>query len=353
MSQVIRSLADMTAHRNRALLDLALAEALMDVVAPQCIVFVTAVAQDGQIRWLERARFEQGKPPVLTDPMWAEFAGMDPVGDHPDRWACMQSGQIRFVPPSDGTTLHQTVFPIMGESGVDSVLEVHAAEPVDDRMLEVIHSMQKVYRNMQGLLDYSERDSLTGLLNRKSFDDSFFKALVPTGGHAPGVAADTASAASDRRDGSHEEGYWVGMLDIDHFKRVNDNFGHLIGDEVLLLVARLLRQGFRFHDRLYRFGGEEFVVLMRCADAASALVVFERFRQSMAAYVFPQVGHITVSIGISQLLPSDTPTQALGRADQAVYAAKSGGRNQVINHADLVRQGSVSSDVITGDIELF
>ena len=149
------------------------------------------------------------------------------------------------------------------------------------------------------------------------------------------------------------EGYWLGMLDIDHFKHVNDSFGHLIGDEVLLLVARLLRHGFRFHDRLYRFGGEEFVVLMRCHDAASALAVFERFRKSMESFAFPQVGRITVSIGISRLIASDTPAMALDRADQAVYAAKSAGRNRVIDHAELVRQGQASSAIKTGDIELF
>ena len=357
MSKIIQNLANMTAHRNRELLDLALAEALMDVMTPNLIVFVMAITQDGETRWLERARFLPDQPPFLVDPMWADFSGMSDATSHPHRLACLQTGTIQHIPPEGPAGLHITLFPILGDGAVESVLELHSLEPVGEHMMQVIHSMQKVYRNMQALLDYSERDSLTGLLNRKSFDDAFFKALgLSAAAKAASETADPQAVAVDpeRRHSGLPEGYWLGMLDIDHFKKVNDTFGHLIGDEVLLLVARLLRQGFRFHDRLYRFGGEEFVVLMRCPGSAeTAMAVFDRFRRSMEAYLFPQVGKITVSIGISQLMSSDTPGQALDRADQAVYAAKSGGRNRVIDFSDLLRQGQATTEVKTGDIELF
>ena len=354
--KVITSLANLTAHRNRELLDLALAEALMDVMTPERIVFVTAVAQGQEMRWLERAVFVKGQPVVLTDPMWADFDHMAQSEAFPHRSVCVTTCEIQHLNPDDGGTgLHATLFPISGDSGVESVLEVYSSEPLGQHMLMVVHSMQMVYRNMQALLDYSERDSLTGLLNRKSFDDAFFKALRQES--LPGMTGEDGLHGSamthDRRHDAHAEGYWLGMLDIDHFKKVNDTCGHLIGDEVLLLVARLLRKSFRFHDRLYRFGGEEFVVLMRCPNAQTAHLVFDRFRQSMDAFLFPQVGNITVSIGISQLTHDDTPAQALDRADQAVYAAKAGGRNRIIDHADLVRQGQVSGDAKVGDVELF
>jgi diguanylate cyclase (GGDEF)-like protein len=354
MTALLASLANMTSHRNRELLDLALAEALMDVISPQCIVFVTLVHQGDDQRWLERARFERGHSPVLTDPMWADFSRMPPVHAFPHRWACVQSAQIETMdPPEDGSGIFQTLFPIRGDEIVESVLEVHSERPLDEQMLQVVHSMQKVYRNMQSLLDYSERDSLTGLLNRKSFDDAFFKALRREALDKSLPDGTSPEMEMDRRHVDSGEGYWLAMLDIDHFKRVNDTYGHLIGDEVLLLVARLLRHGFRFHDRLYRFGGEEFVVLMRCPSAEVAQQVFQRFRQSMETFAFPQVGTITVSIGISELQPGDTPAQALDRADQAVYAAKTGGRNRVIDHAELVRQGRATAEVKSGDIELF
>jgi diguanylate cyclase (GGDEF)-like protein len=144
------------------------------------------------------------------------------------------------------------------------------------------------------------------------------------------------------------------MIDIDHFKRVNDTFGHLIGDEVLLLLARLMRESFRAQDQLYRFGGEEFVVLMRCADEATARLSLERFRAATEHHVFPQVSHIAVSIGFSALHPGDTPSGAFERADKAVYHAKNHGRNHVCSYHTLVADGEiVESAAATGDIELF
>jgi diguanylate cyclase (GGDEF)-like protein len=145
----------------------------------------------------------------------------------------------------------------------------------------------------------------------------------------------------------------MGVIDIDHFKRVNDTYGHLIGDEVLLLLARLMRASFRFDDRLYRFGGEEFVVLMRCTDAPSAALAFERLRSNVERHLFPQVGRITVSIGFTELKRGDTPSGAFERADKAVYFAKGQGRNQVRHHAELVASGHLEDDTKVGDVELF
>ena len=356
MTRIIQSLADMTAHRNRELLDLALAEALMDVVSPQKVVFVLTISQDGEARWLERACYECGQQPVLVDPMWAEFSTLEHAGNHPLRLECLRALTVQHQGPTPAHDTHVTMFPLSADGGVEGVLEIHTTEPMPQHTLQLVNSMQRVYHNMHALLDYSERDSLTNLLNRKSFDDTFFKALGLRSLGAGGSADEQERAlpvALERRLAPGAESYWLGMLDIDHFKHVNDSFGHLIGDEVLLLVARLLRHGFRFHDRLYRFGGEEFVVLMRCPDAESALAVFERFRRSMENFAFPQVGRITVSIGVTRLQASDTPTVALDRADQAVYAAKSSGRNQVVDHAELVRKGQATDTQKTGDVELF
>jgi diguanylate cyclase (GGDEF)-like protein len=144
------------------------------------------------------------------------------------------------------------------------------------------------------------------------------------------------------------------VIDIDHFKRVNDGHGHLIGDEVLLLLSRLMRASFRFHDHLFRFGGEEFVVLMRCGTDADASGAFERLRANVERFAFPQVGRITVSVGFSALRPDDTPSAAFERADKAVYWAKQNGRNQVAFHADLVDRGLLAEASLDNrDAELF
>ena len=103
----------------------------------------------------------------------------------------------------------------------------------------------------------------------------------------------------------------------------------------------------------YRFGGEEFVVLMRCPTDGDAAVAFERLRSAVQGYVFPQVGTITVSVGFTGLKPGDTPSSAFERADRAVYWAKTHGRNQVCSHTQLVGSGDLADDSKVGDVELF
>ena len=225
-------------------------------------------------------------------------------------------------------------------------MEIDTDEALGERDQRLVISILRIYRNFQGLLDYSERDTLTGLLNRKTFDESFMKA-----------ATDPHTVQAGEADGRRSEhkrcSYWLGIIDIDHFKRVNDSHGHLMGDEVLLLLSRLMRNSFRFHDRLYRFGGEEFVVLMRCAGGDAAVHAFERLRGNVEGYAFPQVGRITVSIGLTELRPGDTPNGAFERADKAVYYAKAHGRNQVRDHAELVAAGHLAEESKVSDVELF
>jgi diguanylate cyclase (GGDEF)-like protein len=202
-----------------------------------------------------------------------------------------------------------------------------------------------VVLNLHGLLDYSQRDSLTGLLNRKSFDEAFYKAsALPS----PKGAQDLP----ERRELDCPQ-YWLGVVDVDHFKMVNDRFGHLIGDEVLLLLARVMRSCLRQVDRLYRFGGEEFVVLLRCSGEADALAAFERVADAVRICRFPQVERITISIGFTDVRIGDTPSASVERADQSVYIAKSLGRDRVISHTAMLREGRIQESSSVGDIELF
>jgi diguanylate cyclase (GGDEF)-like protein len=141
---------------------------------------------------------------------------------------------------------------------------------------------------------------------------------------------------------------------VDHFKRVNDQFGHLYGDEVLLLLARIMRQSFRQQDKLFRFGGEEFVVVLRAATEAEVHRALERFRRAVEDYNFPQIGRVTASIGYTMIKPEDTIPEIVGRADDALYVAKENGRNQLANYETLLAEGMISvREQPSGDIELF
>jgi diguanylate cyclase (GGDEF)-like protein len=214
----------------------------------------------------------------------------------------------------------------------------------DQRRL--VFSVLRIFRNFQGLLDYSERDTLTGLLNRKTFDECFLRAALRPG-------AQPAAPAADRRRCSVPATPCLGVIDINHFKRVNDDFCHLIGDEVLLLMSRLMRSSFRFHDQLFRYGGEESAVPMRCARLADAAAAFERLRANAERCAFPRVGHITASVGFAKIRVGDTPAGCFERVDKAVCHAKQNGRNQVHDHAELVAPGGLSDESHMGDVELF
>ena len=200
-----------------------------------------------------------------------------------------------------------------------------------------IVSLAHIYGNQIHLLDYSELDTLTRLFNRKTFDETFDRLLTAA------LAESADGAVSERRDQLGEGSpAWLCVIDIDHFKRVNDSFGHLFGDEVLLRMGELMRKTFRGGDRLFRFGGEEFVVLLNAADERLAETSFNRFRMSVEKHEFPQVGQVTCSIGFTSVSAMDVPTDVVGRADEALYFAKEHGRNQVCCYERLIEQGDIS-----------
>ena len=123
------------------------------------------------------------------------------------------------------------------------------------------------------------------------------------------------------------------MVDLDHFKQVNDTYGHAMGDAVLKHIAQLMRNAFRKIDMAARVGGEEFAVILPGSDLAAAQTSAERLRELVAKTPLVQDGKtisVTVSIGAATMVPSDSEAdQTLIRADEALYRAKENGRNQV------------------------
>ena len=344
MSKLVQQLADLTDLRDRDALDIALVSAINDLVQPLATAIYRVVGDAENEHWLTTAQMDADQVRPSSDSAWSKLNLLPFLSEYPLREQAIARRQIT---QTDGNP-SVTVFPLAGNPGSTGVLEIVANTPLQAETLRLVTGVLRLYLNFQSLLDYGERDALTELLNRKTFDGAFLKATIEQ---------DTASldGDDDRRNLSHTAGsYWLAMLDIDHFKRVNDKYGHLIGDEVLLLLARLMRTCFRFHDQLYRFGGEEFVVLMRCNGEQEAAGALERLRITTQKYNFPQVGHITISIGFSEVKAGDTPSGAFERADRAVYYAKEHGRNQVCSYAALVASGELLEQVVNiGDMELF
>lgn len=215
--------------------------------------------------------------------------------------------------------------------------------PTDDA---VVRGVLEVFSNYYALLDTSQRDRLTGLLNRYSLElnlDRLWAVLsARLHEHAEG---------GERREG-HPHGYWVALIDIDHFKKINDNYGHMIGDEVLILVTQILARALRRSDLLYRYGGEEFVAVIAANTLDDAMQAFERARTAIDTHSFPQVGQVTLSMGFSGADPSVLPQVVINRADRALYQAKGDGRNRVYHFETLIDQG-ILQEMETGDIDLF
>ena len=210
----------------------------------------------------------------------------------------------------------------------------------------LILGVLEVFTNYYALLDTSQRDQLTGLLNRYSLEinlDRLWNLLS---------ARLHDSGNEKTRRASVPETYWLGVLDVDHFKNINDTYGHIIGDEVLIMVARQLESSLRNSDLLYRYGGEEFVAIIAANNLDSATQAFERARNKVEQFQFPQVGHVTISGGFSSADPGVLPQEVIHRADNSLYAAKNAGRNRVYHYDTLVKEG-ILKEVSSGSIDLF
>jgi diguanylate cyclase (GGDEF)-like protein len=119
------------------------------------------------------------------------------------------------------------------------------------------------------------------------------------------------------------------MIDLDHFKQVNDTLGHEVGDRVLVEITRRMGQRLRTTDMLARWGGEEFVILLRFCGQDDARKIAESLRLVVADTPIDPAGQVTISLGVAQLREDDDLTSWLGRADRALYEAKQSGRNTV------------------------
>ncbi len=208
---------------------------------------------------------------------------------------------------------------------------------ITEQLIELCGRLLAIYANQVQLHDNKERDLLTRLPNRQSFDLRLFQVCEYFHEY-------------QLKGAMQDKGSWIAMLDIDHFKVVNDSFGHLYGDEVLLHFSQIMEKSFRYNDFLFRFGGEEFVVILNLVEMASARNVFDRFRETIAQFNFPTVGRVTVSIGVTHIDSHALPASLLDHADKALYHAKGQGRNQVVFYEDMDIELSTKDD---SDIELF
>jgi diguanylate cyclase (GGDEF)-like protein len=347
MAHVIESVADLTARSDRDELEITLASLSAKLLSATQLIFWRLASCAGELRLQERVRLTERRVAVADSNFHADDL---PTLDSRAQLRACYDGRTPLNLGRDASGQHGHVFPVTSARGVVGLLEIYHPGPMGEDQHRLLSGLLSIYRNHLRILDYSEYDELTGLLNRKTFDGSL----------AQLVRADAAGSASARRPGdarrspNPDQCAWLAVLDIDFFKRINDRFGHLYGDEVLILLARLMRGSFRDTDRLFRSGGEEFVILLAPTEAPCAENVLERCRKAVEAFDFPQVGRVTVSIGFTAVVPGDSGLTAFGRADEALYVAKSQGRNQVLRYEDLIRGGVLHKKTMApAEVEMF
>ncbi len=175
--------------------------------------------------------------------------------------------------------------------------------------------MNELKRDLEQVRREAMTDGLTGLTNRKSFDEKIDKT-------AEQCTADNKT-------------FTLLLLDIDHFKAFNDNYGHQVGDQVLRLVAKTLTDGVKGRDTAARYGGEEFAIILPETTIDGGKMVAENLRKAIAMKEVinrttgVHLGRITISIGVAQFSAGESISDLIDRADAALYTAKHNGRNQV------------------------
>ncbi|MEA2906762.1 MAG: diguanylate cyclase [Alphaproteobacteria bacterium] len=191
---------------------------------------------------------------------------------------------------------------------------------LEERLSASTKEISLLQENLETVRNESLTDPLTSLANRKYFDESLSKAITE------------ARTKSEQLS--------LLMTDVDHFKKFNDSYGHLTGDQVLRLVAMSVKQNVKGQDTAARYGGEEFAVVLPNTVLRSAITVADHIRRAvmtkelMKRSTGEHLGRVTISVGVAALRAGDTAQTLIERADTCLYAAKRSGRNKVVSEAD-------------------
>ena len=191
--------------------------------------------------------------------------------------------------------------PVMEDGRLIKLIQLESINEALAEQRAVVEGIAEIYSNFLKVLEDSQRDKLTGLLNRRTFDKKLLRMMELQ----RKVVNEYGEGEHDRRQPAATEFAWLAIIDIDHFKKVNDQHGHIYGDEVILTVGQTMQKFFRNTDLLFRFGGEEFIVVLEPMAVERARATLDRFRDSVATHLFKQIGGISVSIGFARLEERD------------------------------------------------
>lgn len=323
---VIKSVVHLTEQRDEQTLLRSLLKSVLEMLPGVQASLICLVPAPEPGMWVLDEASSLPKPMFqITDWLMAEIVNLD--ADAPAR---------QFI--RDGLDYLVSNLGIQEDRRKAIVMRLPKWTPAD---LRIAQGMLNIYTNFARVLFDSERDTLTGLYNRKKLEQKLSEVLA-------------GRISGSNRQGDQDTADYLAVFDIDRFKQVNDNFGHLIGDEVILIFAGLMRNALRDVDWVFRYGGEEFVALIKGVSPATIVAILERIRVKVQDHNFPQVGQVTVSIGFTSIADQQLPPYVFEEADKALYYAKEHGRNQVCDYRELLSRGELAPEKVSGgSIELF
>ncbi len=253
MESIIKHLVEITGYRDHDLLNISIASSLREI-------FVARSARVSELSSDDTATFLTAKVDITS-------TGVDVIDQSEPMLLSAKLSEIPELKPAIAAQQPVIEYLMNNEPRIclllwnagrlEALIELFHPTNRTLNTMEVVRGMLIVYKNFLALLDYNERDSLTGLLNRKTFDDSYTRMLRMNVGNLA-LQDGSVDAGQSESEYKVEHYHWLAVVDIDYFKRVNDQFGHLYGDEVLILIANIMRNSFQPSDHLFRFGGEEF-----------------------------------------------------------------------------------------------
>lgn len=267
-----------------------------------------------------------GEPYIAAIALYGQICDIEDIESEPELSRCYKTRIPVFNRSSDNRQTH-IYYPLMESAEAEYIIRISGVADLKKNSGYGLHGIGNIIRILQNqlkLIRLKDTDYLTGLLNRHALS----RALSAFSQEITEPCNATAAHPYTH----------LAIFDIDHFKEVNDKYGHMIGDEVLILIAQMLKQELRFHDLKYRFGGEEFIILLRDVSDDHARVLLERIRENVESRIFPIVGRMTVSAGFTLMTPEEHSTVVIDRADRALYYAKNHGRNMICSYEVLVEK---------------
>lgn len=341
---ILESVIKITNQRDVDSLEYSLVATLAEMITFSEIGIYKLI-DDGNQSYLEevvKIKFDENRQPEKSIE-WTENSHI--ISRDTNIQKCLDSGlPIQFC---DNNSLNRLIMPIICDKKVVAAINLNTTINLTP-YVKMLEGMIRIYENYLFILDESEKDKLTGLFNRRTFDKKLDRLLQIQRNQQ--VRLIESQSDKEKRSLKPHSETWLAMIDIDDFKKVNDTHGHVFGDAVLLLLAHKMKLCFRQADYLFRFGGEEFVVILEPHPKEQAYITLDRFRAAIAEHNFPLVGQVTVSIGYAQITETDYPPAILDSADKALYYAKTHGKNTIYNYETLVSDQSIEKTCMGSSI---